>query len=100
LVLTRGDDGVPTDCVVNFDNVHTLPRSTFRRRVAQLSPHRMMHARRDAPRRPRLLTGEPPSESQLSRLLSRGAVLLLDLVPPAGGHKQSVAEDRLGHNSV
>ncbi|MGZ4283362.1 MAG: type II toxin-antitoxin system PemK/MazF family toxin, partial [Solirubrobacteraceae bacterium] len=33
LVLTAGEDGVPTDCVVNFDNVHTLPRSTFRRRV-------------------------------------------------------------------
>jgi mRNA interferase MazF len=44
LVLTRGEDGVPTDCVVNFDNVHTLPRSTFRRRVAQLSPRRMTQA--------------------------------------------------------
>src|SRR5205085_5420680 len=32
LVLTAEDDGVPTDCVVNFDNVHTLARSTFRRR--------------------------------------------------------------------
>src|SRR6266536_2829665 len=27
LLLTAADDGVPTDCVVNFDNVHTLPRS-------------------------------------------------------------------------
>jgi mRNA interferase MazF len=44
LVLTREEDGVPTDCVVNFDTVHTLPRSTFRRRVAQLSPGRMTHA--------------------------------------------------------
>jgi mRNA interferase MazF len=41
LVLTTEDDGVPTDCVVNFDNVHTLPRSTFRRRVTQLSARRM-----------------------------------------------------------
>jgi mRNA interferase MazF len=41
LVLTREDDGVPTDCVVNFDNVHTLPRSTFRRHVTQLSARRM-----------------------------------------------------------
>lgn len=41
LVLTTEEDGVPTDCVVNFDNVHTLPRSTFRRRVAQLSARRM-----------------------------------------------------------
>ena len=44
LVLTAEEDGVPTDCVVNFDNVHTLPRSTFRRRVAHLSAHRMTHA--------------------------------------------------------
>jgi len=41
LVLTMEEDGVPTDCVVNFDNVHTLPRSTFRRRVTQLSARRM-----------------------------------------------------------
>ncbi len=34
-------DGVPTDCVVNFDNVHTLPREAFRRRVAVLSPSRL-----------------------------------------------------------
>jgi mRNA interferase MazF len=43
LLLTTGEDGVPTDCVVNFDNVHTLPRSTFRRRVTQLSVRRMTH---------------------------------------------------------
>jgi mRNA interferase MazF len=43
LVLTAAEDGVPTDCVVNFDNVHTLPRATFRRRVAQLSARRMTH---------------------------------------------------------
>ncbi len=40
LALTRAD-GVPTDCVVNFDNVHTIPRDAFRRRVVQLSPARM-----------------------------------------------------------
>jgi mRNA interferase MazF len=39
--LTPGADGVPTDCVVNFDNLHTLPRASFRRRVAVLSPGRM-----------------------------------------------------------
>lgn len=44
LLLTAREDGVPTDCVVNFDNVHTLPRSTFRRRVTQLSGRRMAHA--------------------------------------------------------
>jgi mRNA interferase MazF len=44
LELTPHDDGVPTDCIVNFDNVHTLPRHTFRRRVAALSPSRMAQA--------------------------------------------------------
>lgn len=43
LTLDRSD-GVPTDCVVNFDNVHTIPRQTFRRRVAVLSPARMAAA--------------------------------------------------------
>jgi mRNA interferase MazF len=33
LVLTAAEDGVPSDCVVNFDHVHTLPRDTFRRCV-------------------------------------------------------------------
>jgi mRNA interferase MazF len=44
LVLTTNEDGVPTDCVVNFDNLHTLPRSTFRRRVTQLPARRMTYA--------------------------------------------------------
>lgn len=44
LVLTAAEDGVPSDCVVNFDNVHTLPRSTFRRQVVQLSARRMAQA--------------------------------------------------------
>src|ERR1700737_678621 len=33
LDLTAPADGVPSDCVVNFDNVHTLPRAAFRHRV-------------------------------------------------------------------
>jgi mRNA interferase MazF len=44
LLLTAAQDGVPTDCVVSFDNVHTLPRSTFRRCVTRLSPSRMAQA--------------------------------------------------------
>ena len=40
LALTTAD-GVPTDSVVNFDNIHTIPRSTFRRKVATLSPTRI-----------------------------------------------------------
>jgi mRNA interferase MazF len=37
-------DGVPTACVVNFDNLHTLPRGVFRRRVATLSNARVAQA--------------------------------------------------------
>ena len=44
LLLTVAEDGVPSDCVVNFDNVHTLPRSTFRRQVTRLSARRMAQA--------------------------------------------------------
>jgi mRNA interferase MazF len=44
LELTAGSDGVPSDCVVNFDNLHTLPRSVLRRRVSTLSPKRMAQA--------------------------------------------------------
>lgn len=44
LALTSAVDGVPSDCVVNFDNLHTLPRSAFRRRVTTLSPSRMVCA--------------------------------------------------------
>ncbi len=44
LALTAAEDGVPTDCVVNFDNVHTIAKKAFRRRVAELSPARMAQA--------------------------------------------------------
>ena len=44
LELTPEIDGVPTECVVNFDNLHTLPRDSFRRRVARLEPPRMAEA--------------------------------------------------------
>jgi len=44
VVLTPPRDGVPTDCVVNFDNVHTIPRTAFRRRIVALSPARMAEA--------------------------------------------------------
>lgn len=38
------DDGVPVESAVNFDNIHTLPRQAFRRRVSQLSAARMEQA--------------------------------------------------------
>ncbi len=44
LELKRRRDGVPTDCVVNFDNIHTVPRSSLRRLVTSLSPARMAEA--------------------------------------------------------
>jgi mRNA interferase MazF len=44
LELTTAHDGVPTDCVVNFDNLHTLARKTFRRRITTLSPARLADA--------------------------------------------------------
>lgn len=43
LELTTAD-GVPTESVVNFDNLHTIPRETFRRKVTTLSPARMAEA--------------------------------------------------------
>ncbi len=41
LVLEPAADGVPTACVVSFDNLHTLSRDRFRRHVATLSPARL-----------------------------------------------------------
>jgi mRNA interferase MazF len=43
LALTTTDD-IPTESVVNFDNLHTIPRETFRRRVGVLPPERMAEA--------------------------------------------------------
>ncbi len=44
LSLTPEADGVPTECVASFDNLHTLPPHRLRRRVAALSPARMAQA--------------------------------------------------------
>ncbi len=44
LDLSAEDDGLPTDCLVNFDNVHTVPRTAFRRVVTALSAARMAQA--------------------------------------------------------
>ena len=42
--LAPEEDGVPTPCVVNFDNIHTVRRGAFRRRVTTLSAPRMAQA--------------------------------------------------------
>ena len=44
LPLTAHADGVPADCVVNFDNLHTIGREKFRRRVTTLRQHRIDEA--------------------------------------------------------
>ena len=44
LPLTSASDGVPSDCVVNFDTLHTLPREVFRRPVATLDAARLEEA--------------------------------------------------------
>jgi len=44
LALTPETDGVPSACVVNFDNVHTVARTALRRRVSRLSAARMGQA--------------------------------------------------------
>lgn len=44
LELSPETDGVPTECVATFDNLHTLPRSSFRHLVTQLGPARMAEA--------------------------------------------------------
>jgi mRNA interferase MazF len=38
------DDGMPEPCVASFDNLHTLRRSTLRRRMTRLSPARLEEA--------------------------------------------------------
>jgi len=44
LELTPEDDGVPSACVANFDNLHTLRKDMFRRQVTALSARRMHQA--------------------------------------------------------
>jgi mRNA interferase MazF len=43
-LLLGAADGLKRDCVVSFDNIHTLPRSAFRRRVTTLRPSRLHEA--------------------------------------------------------
>jgi mRNA interferase MazF len=44
LPLTPDADGVPSPCVVNFDNIHTLRRDALRRHVTTLRPPRLAEA--------------------------------------------------------
>jgi mRNA interferase MazF len=38
------EDGMPVECVVSFDNLRTLPRESFRRKVTTLSDQKMAAA--------------------------------------------------------
>jgi mRNA interferase MazF len=44
LELSPQTDDVPSHCVVNFDNLHTLPRDSFRRPITKLPPQRLAEA--------------------------------------------------------
>ena len=44
LELTAANDGMPSDCVVNFDNIHTIARDSCRRIVVMLRPDRLAEA--------------------------------------------------------
>ena len=44
LELTAAEDGVPTDCVANLDNIDTIPRDAFRRIVVKPRPARLIEA--------------------------------------------------------
>jgi mRNA interferase MazF len=44
LELTPEADGVPSRCVVNCDNIHTIERRVLRRHVTSLTPARMAQA--------------------------------------------------------
>ena len=44
LRLTTATDKVPSDCVVSLDNIHSLPKGCFRRRITTLSAPRMAQA--------------------------------------------------------
>lgn len=44
LELSAPADGVPTDCVVNFDNIHTIRRDAFRCPIVMLRPARLAQA--------------------------------------------------------
>ena len=102
LDLTKGDDGLPSDCVVNFDILHTVPRERF-----GMARHDLV-ARPDGPGLPdargrnRLLTVPPRlcSKSDLQVVLasrrSRGRrPLLLRRHQPEHGEGGQVDGDRL-----
>lgn len=47
-VALTEDDGMPRPCVVNLDNLATVPRNILRSRITRLSPLRMDEVSRAA----------------------------------------------------
>ena len=43
-MLLSTDDGMPADCVLNFDNLTLLRKSWFAEPICELSPVRMVQA--------------------------------------------------------
>ena len=60
LTSTAAEDSVSTERVANFDNIHTIPRDSFRRKVIKLRHARLI----EACRRLRNATGRGPSTSR------------------------------------
>lgn len=42
-VLLEQEDGLPSRCVVNLDDLATIPKSLLKRRITVLSPEKMRH---------------------------------------------------------
>lgn len=92
LELTPEADGVPTDGVVNFDNLHTFPRNSFRRPVTQLSRERLAESVASFETNRLLSTGRT-RYSDCREAYRRGGFLDFSAVPsnrclphPSAGH--------------
>jgi mRNA interferase MazF len=47
LELSPKPDGLPTECMGNFDNLHTISRESFRKPITQLSAERLVESCRN-----------------------------------------------------
>jgi mRNA interferase MazF len=45
-VMLDRDDGMPEDCALSLDNLATVPKELFRKRITRLSTRRMTEIRR------------------------------------------------------
>jgi mRNA interferase MazF len=80
------DDGVPSRCVANFDNLHPLPKDAFWRRVAKLPASRISQVCRVLPAatgcgKARIATLRRVLIAIPARLVSHGGRLIMRLAP-------------------